>query len=84
MHRIKGTDYVLELPEGSKLLVKDRFWQIQSIWIDVWCRPRDFFPARVIRLTLTVESESQDAASASKSMHAVTKNGSKKNVGIRF
>jgi hypothetical protein len=34
---------VLELPEGSKLLVKDPFWQIQSIWIDVWCRPRADF-----------------------------------------
>jgi hypothetical protein len=84
MRRIKGTDHILELPEGSKLLVKDRFWQIQSIWIDVWCRPRaDYFPARVIRLTLTVESKSRNAASASKSMRA-TKNGSKKKVGIRF
>jgi hypothetical protein len=42
------------------------------------------FPARVYRLTLTVESKSQGAASASKSVCAVTKNGSKKKVGIRF
>jgi hypothetical protein len=40
MRRIKGTDYVLELPEGSKLLVKDPSWQSQLIPIDVWCRPR--------------------------------------------
>jgi hypothetical protein len=84
MRRIKGTDHVLELPEGSKLLVKDRFWQIQLIWIDVWCRPRAAFSGACYRLTLTVESKSQDAASASKSMRAVAKNGSKKNVRIRF
>jgi hypothetical protein len=34
--------------------------------------------ARVIRLTLTVESKSQDAASAATSMCAIAKNGSKK------
>ncbi len=38
----------------------------------------------VIRLTLTVESKSQGVASASKSMRAIAKNGSKKKVGIRF
>jgi hypothetical protein len=38
------------------------------------------YPARVIRLTLTVESKSRDAACASKSMRAVAKNGSKKKV----
>jgi hypothetical protein len=40
-----------------------------------------FFPARYIRLTLTAESKSQDAANASKSIRAVAKNGSKKKVG---
>jgi hypothetical protein len=42
------------------------------------------FSARVIRLTLTVESKSQNAADASKSVRAITKNGSKKKVEIRF
>jgi hypothetical protein len=41
-------------------------------------------PAHVYRLTLTVESKSQNAASASKLMRAIAKNGSKKKVGIRF
>jgi hypothetical protein len=41
-------------------------------------------PARVIRLTFAVESKSQNAASASMSMRTIEKNGSKKNVGIRF
>jgi hypothetical protein len=43
-----------------------------------------YYPARVIRLTLTVESKSRDAANASKSMRAIAKNGSKNKVGIRF
>jgi hypothetical protein len=42
------------------------------------------FPARVIRLTLTVESKSRDAANATKSMRVIAKNGGKKKVGIRF
>jgi hypothetical protein len=80
MHRIKGTDHVLGLPEGSKLLVKDRFWQIQLTWIDVWCRLRAAFSVACYRLTLTVESKSRDAASASKSMRAVAKNEARKKV----
>jgi len=79
MHRIKGTDYVLELPEGSKLLVKERFLanpvNLDRCLVQTACME---FPARVIRLTLTVESKSQDAASASKSMRAVARTEARK------
>jgi hypothetical protein len=45
--------------------------------------PFVFFPARVICLTLTVESKSQIAVPVAKALYLSTKNGSKKR-GIRF